>query len=323
MNSMQGYEKEVQKEIEKKGYKVELYENSSKIPKNDASFFIRILRSLAEDFNFEKFKKMLFNAERQYYFREFKKIDTNYDYILDIGAKSSPNFMKILREKVKGKSILFIWDDLRYDKRSEELIKEFDKTYSYCLEDSEKYKLKYRPSFYLNIFKYENEKKNIDVFYLGNMREKERTVIIKAIDESLPNLNKFIKLCGTFKLKYLTRYISYEVYKKYFIKNPLNIYELSSKYKESKVIMDITLKTQIGLGLRPLESIASKSKLITTNPNIKKYDFYNENNVFVLHKDLSNVEGLEEFIHKPYQEYSDEIKYKYSVDGFLNDIFKN
>lgn len=322
MNSMQGYEDEIIKGLENRGFEVDWYKNSSKIPKQDLTFFKRIIRSLAEDFEIKKFRELLFEIENKYYSEEMKKLNKNYDYIIDIGSKSSPNFMKILNKNYKSKKKLFIWDDLRYDRRSEELISYFDKVYSYCPEDANKFKLIYRPSFYTKIFVDENEKKDLDIFYIGNMRERERTIIIKKIDELFPNLNKKIKLCGSFKLKYLNRYLSVDTYKKYFIQEQFNIKELSEFYKSSKSILDITIKSQIGLGLRPIEAIGAKCKLITTNGNIKNYDFYNENNIFVLNKDFSNLEKLKEFMNKPYLEYSDEIKYKYSLDGFIDDIFK-
>lgn len=321
MNSMQGYEKEIIKGFQRKGFDVDWYRNSSKIPKQNLTFLDRIIRSIAEDFYISSFKKILYRIEERFYLKDTEDLKAEYDYILDIGSKSSPNFMKILNSKSKGKKILYIWDDLRYDKRSELLISIFDEVYSYSPQDSQKYRLKYRPNFFVDIFNYMGEEKNNDIFYIGNMREKERTIIIKKIDESFPNLNKYIKLCGKFKIRYIDRFLSFSTYKKYFIQKQFNVLELGEAYKNSKILLDITLKTQVGLGLRPIESIGSKCKLITTNENIKKYDFYNENNIFVLKKDFSNLNELKVFVDKPYIDYSEEIRYKYSIDGFIDEVF--
>lgn len=321
MNSMQGYAEQVIDGLKRRGFEVDWYENSSKIPKSDMTFLQRCIRSLAEDFKVKKFIKLFFEIEKKYYSDKIKKFNEKYDFIIDIGSKSSPNFIKILQEKIKAEKILFVWDDLNYDDRSKELISCFDKVYSYCPEDANRYNLIYRPSFYCDCFKNENtENKDLDIFYIGHMREKDRTRIVEKISKYTEEYKTYIKLVGKFKLRYLDRFLSYKVYKKFFIKKSFDIVKLSEYFKKSKIILDITIKSQVGLGLRPIEAIGAKCKLITTNKNIKNYDFYNENNIFILEKDFSNVSDLKNFVDTPFVEYSEEMRYKYSLDGFINEV---
>ncbi len=323
MYKMQDYAIELKNNLEKLGYEVHWFGEVGKIPKSKLNHGEKIIRLLSEEVRLSYFKKKYKSIERKYYSEKLNSYCNEYDYILDVGSNCSITFVEILKEKIKGKRIQFIWDDLRYNKRSGELVKYFDGNYSYSLEDSKEYNLKYRPNFYLNSFRYNDEKKEFDMLYLGHMRERNRTIIVERLyDLFNQDYKVFFKIIGKFKIKHLHRIKSKKIYDKLFLDKSFNVYELSEMYKKSKVLYDVTIKTQIGLGLRPIEAIGSNCKLITTNENIKKYDFYNSNNIFVLKKDFSNVGEIEEFMKKPFEFYNDEIKEKYSVSGFIKDILQ-
>ncbi len=323
MYKMQNYATELVCNLKKRGYEVDWIGEVGKIPKSKLSKKEKLIRILATEAKSLFFQKKYKKIEEKYYLDILKQVEDKYDYIIDVGSNCSITFIETLNKKIKGKKIQFIWDDLRYNKRSEDLIKYFDMNYSYCLEDSKDYNLNFRPNFYLDCFRYGKERKEYDMLYLGHMRERNRTVIVeKLYDLYNEKFKVFFKIIGKFKIKHLHRIKSKKVYNKLFLDKSFDVYELSEMYKKSKVLFDITIKTQIGLGLRPIESIGTSSKLITTNENIKKYDFYNEDNIFVLKKDFSNIKEVENFMIKPFKPYSDEIKEKYSVDGFIKDILK-
>ncbi len=61
----------------------------------------------------------------------------------------------------------------------------FDEKYIFNTEETEKYNFKYRPNFYVNEYLYSGEEKKIDVFYKGNLRDKQRTYILERIEERM------------------------------------------------------------------------------------------------------------------------------------------
>ena len=71
--------------------------------------------------------------------------------------------------------------------------------------------------------------------------------------------------------------------------------------------------------MRTIEMIGMNKKIITTNENIKEYDFYNSNNILLLNKDLSNLE--KSFFETDYQELSSEIYQKYTLENWVKNIF--
>lgn len=82
---------------------------------------------------------------------------------------------------------------------------------------------------------------------------------------------------------------------------------------ESKCILDIVQKGQRGITWRPLEALFYKKKLITNFKDIKKYDFYSSNNIFVLGDD--EEESLQFFFDKPMDDIKDSVINKYK--GFM------
>ena len=92
-----------------------------------------------------------------------------------------------------------------------------------------------------------------------------------------------------------------------------------NKYIEkSNVLLDIHRENQNGLSFRVFESMGLHKKLITTNSDIKNYDFYNENNILII--DSKNPEIPLEFIKKPYIEIPKNILNNYKISGWFTKL---
>ena len=87
----------------------------------------------------------------------------------------------------------------------------------------------------------------------------------------------------------------------------------------SKCILDIPYKGQSGLTIRTIESIGLHTKLITTNKSIREYDFYDENNIFIM--DLkNNILPQEDFFENEYKEIDDTIFQRYNITYWTKKI---
>ena len=66
--------------------------------------------------------------------------------------------------------------------------------------------------------------------------------------------------------------------------------------------------------IRTIECLGAKRKLVTTNSDIKNYDFYNENNILIYSEpiDLDSP-----FFKNEYEELPDEMYEKYSLKNWL------
>lgn len=90
---------------------------------------------------------------------------------------------------------------------------------------------------------------------------------------------------------------------------------------ESKCIVDITSSDQTGFTLRPFDALFLQKKLLTNNKRITKADFYNPNNIYVF--DENNLDGICEFISKPYREIPKSITDQYEINQWIVDNFYN
>ena len=87
--------------------------------------------------------------------------------------------------------------------------------------------------------------------------------------------------------------------------------------RNSKCILDSAQDNQNGLTIRVIETLGAKRKLITTNANIREYDFYKPENIYVYDNkfDFSDI-----FFKSNYEEIDNDIYKKYSLRNWLNEL---
>lgn len=143
-----------------------------------------------------------------------------------------------------------------------------------------------------------NEEINIeyDFYFIG--RVKDRYEVIREIES-------YLCACG-----YNNQFI-YVTDKSQFISYDANI----NNVKHCKCVIDVNQKPQCGVTLRPIEALFYKKKLITNNYNIKSYDFYSPNNIFIWGED--SVANLNTFLQSPYEDVDENIVYKYDIKEWL------
>ena len=101
--------------------------------------------------------------------------------------------------------------------------------------------------------------------------------------------------------------------------NSLEYDTMLDVFAGSRCIIDIAHPGQTGLSMRPFEAMAVKSKLVTTNKEIRKYDFYNPNNIYVIDPKKISMPG-EDFINTAYEPVPDEIYKKYSIGSWCDQL---
>ncbi|MDE5609695.1 MAG: hypothetical protein K2I66_04855, partial [Bacteroidales bacterium] len=87
------------------------------------------------------------------------------------------------------------------------------------------------------------------------------------------------------------------------------------RLSKAGIVVDINQKGQTGLTRRPIEALLWNKKLVTNNPDIVNYDFYRPENIFIYGVD--DPCGFEHFVETPLTEIPDNIKSRYTVEGWL------
>lgn len=272
------------------------------------------------------FKKKLPFIFNSYIRRIFKEFNKNWDYILVIrGEAFTPSTIKLIRESYpRVKLILYLWDILKTnDLRN--VIPLFDQVYCFDPEDCRNNPgVIFRPLYSMDIYRNKEEiiNKDIDISFVGTIHS-SRAKILHDIEQ----------YCNSHNLKtHFYRYIPSRIiwirdkvlkypftkYKETYF-NAASLNEILNISKASKAILDINYDGQFSLSMRAFEAMMMKRKFITTNPEIKKYDFYNPNNILVI--DSNNINIPKEFIDQPFEPIQEEILEKYTSKYLLFCLF--
>ena len=196
---------------------------------------------------------------------------------------------------------LWLWNPVCNDSKMIESIALLQKMNVQChtfdVGDSNRYKMNLHTAFYNMKSSVSSMQTKFDFYFLG--ADKGRAQKIKMINDILKQFTVKIVIprCPA---EYLT-----------YTENVENILQ-------SKCVIDVPQVNQTGLTLRPLEALAFKRKLLTTNKAVKQLPFYNSNNIFILGEDA--ICGLNDFLSKPYFPINDKILHKYDVNTWVDSI---
>lgn len=219
-----------------------------------------------------------------------------------------------------------MWDSFS-NKNSFNTIDLFDKIISFDSRDAKKYNLNFLPLFYIK--DYESIREDITDFKydlcITATAHSDRYIIAEKLQKQISNYGLVM-----FSYFYLPNKIIYWIrkifLKKYGYGNIVNFSfsfltqnEIIKKIEKSKVVLDINHPLQYGLTSRCLEALGANRKLITTNENIKNYDFYNKSNIRVIDRKNPIIEA--NFFDSKYIKPKNEIYQKYSIKNWLINIF--
>lgn len=267
------------------------------------------------------------------YFHNIKQtIKVNkYDVVFLISGQSlslNETMIKEIRElQPSAKFVLYQWDSLKNFRYIEKMEKYFDKCFSFDKEDvRNKENLVFLPLFYARRFEkmgeINKEKYKYDFSFIGTAHP-QKYKFVKKMAEQLQKVysNQFIYYFFPSRIVYIYRKIMNEEMKQakysefHFV--PLSFDEYDSIYKESKCILDSPQAGQTGLTIRAIEALGANKKLITTNSDIRNYDFYKPENIYVYEGEFDYSSS---FFHSPYMPLEKEIYEKYSLRSWLKTI---
>ena len=161
------------------------------------------------------------------------------------------------------------------------------------------------------------------MFYITSFDRNRNRILIplaKKLDELKVKFDIFVvgKKTWKYKFKYLLspalNNISVKFRRKVIPNNIIN-----QHYQNSKAILDLMREGQYGLSFRIFEAMAMEKKIVTNNPEIRNYNFYNPNNILVLEEDFSNLNR--DFFETPYEKLSKEIYDYYTLENWVDRVF--
>ena len=258
----------------------------------------------------------------------YKKISGHiYDVVIVInGWTVTGRLVKTIKEKLlseNGRMILYYWDSLSVLKDDPERRKFFDKISTFDTEDyaNNKDTMSFLPLFYCDEYYYleQDLQCKTDLATVGSYKY-NRYFEIKKIKKENPTIHMDVRMYAS-KTLYLHKLLR----KKYkdidlntFIYKKFTHAQILEILKNSRAILDVPIKGQNGLTMRTFECLAMGKKLVTTNINVKKYDFYDPAYVYVLDMEDAKLPSQEWF--RSNEKVPKEIIQKYSITAWLNNL---
>jgi len=305
-----GFNKHIAEVLEKKGHQVNQIDFNSfkyKYP----NFWIQF-------YNFFLKKVSTKNVKNIYYgkkiIKKLKQIREKQDIILTIkGDFIDLEYLKELK-KYTHKSIGFFNDNTIRCPKIIPALPLFDEVFSFEKEDCQKYELNFAPNWiYLEKKVQKNEVFEYEIFNISS--KDSRLPVLSKITKDLKSKNI------NYKIMVLDKGNDSNKGDIEFFSKKISLAEVSTFIDKSKTLLDINRKGQNGLTFRVFESLGLEKKLITTNSDIKNYDFYNSNNILII--DENNPIIPIDFFENEYEEIPKEIFKKYILESWTEKVLFN
>lgn len=302
---MSGYYDGIHEELKRRYDTVDYYNTArisyryKNIGEKIYSFFYKIFtgRKLK---NFYKYKNMIDAIEGKKYDRTLVvRPDLFFDSQLEILKKSSDY------------SVAYYHDSINNIKRKKDVIHFFDKVYSYEKKDVADYNLTFIPNFIYFDPPQNTAPPEYDAFSV--MSNDYRFATLKNVAAFFRQKRRSYKFFVAVNEAKQDELIT-------FITKRMNNDEVIAEIRKAKIIVDIhKYGVQDGLTFRTFEALGFRKKMVTTNHDIKTYDFYDPENIFVI-EDFKDINIPDAFFDTPYKEIPADIYRKYTVQAWLDKV---
>lgn len=308
-----GYDEDIKKEIESLGAKVSLF---------DERVFTNIFGKALIRLNFRSIIKYFIEY---FYTKNLLRNIDDIDYVLLINPETiTPSILQKAKNiNPKVKIITYMWDSFKNKQFSKEYIKESDSFFTFDPQDAIEYKIEFLPLFFVHDYKgiKESFQYRYDYSFIGTAHS-ERFNTVKNITNN--STAKFLFFYCPSKFVYL--------YKKYLKKelNGVQFHDISfssmkrcdilNVVQASKVVIDISHPSQVGLTMRSIEMLGARKKIITTNTEIRNYNFYHPNNILCIDQNTTQYQ-IDEFVKLQYHELPSDIYKDYNINSWIKKLF--
>ena len=259
--------------------------------------------------------------------------DKIYDVVFIIAGMTfsfTPCMISKIKEmNPKAYFVMYQWDSEKNLPYLSLIHPYIDCLYSFDLYDCEQMsKYNFLPLFYTRIYeKIGGIKPDIfdfDCSYIGTAHpQKYKYINMMSNDIKAIMPRQFIYHYMPSKLKFIYHKLFDIEFKSAkmsdFKEKKLSSREVMEVFEKSNCILDAPQSGQTGLTIRTIECLGAKRKMITTNKDVKKYDFYNETNILVY---TGKIDKDCDFFKMPYIDINEDIYKKYSLREWLKYILK-
>ena len=225
--------------------------------------------------------------------------------------------------------VLYFPDSVRNNPSAKQIIPLFDDCYTFDKDDTKEFGIRFLPLFYSDNMRAVADasvKKKYDLFFVGTVHSDRYNFIKRIVNQyESKGLKAFTWFYFPSRVLYYKMMLENSEVRKApktdFKVTTISAKKMADLLASSSVVLDIQHPKQTGLTMRTIETLGAKKKLITTNEQIKDYDFYNPRNILVV--DRNNPIIPDEFMSTPYVEIPQDIYEKYYIDKWCETLLSN
>lgn len=264
--------------------------------------------------------------DRSRWYGDWKHHVEDYDVIIIINQVRGRDVVEYMRARNPKARIIIYYEttidpaDRKAPQHYQNLGVEFS---SFDKKDCDLWNLRYVPYFYsfwngsmdeLRAIQQASSHPETDIFFVGY--DKNRLHQLVDLQRELDRLSVTHRM--------LIVRTPHRVYSpsdsRYLTEHALPYEKIIEHIRDSKCILDYVSEGQVGITLRPMESVFFRKKLITNNPDVVHYDFYCPENVFILGQD--DMTTLRQFIDAPYRPLPMNVVQNYTAEAWLDRVLQ-
>lgn len=248
-----------------------------------------------------------------------------YDVVLVVNGQTlSRHTLSTIRTSYpEARFVLYMWDSIANRAHGLDQLVLFDRVCTFDPRDATRYGMHLRPLFYGKGFAAEpSAPVHHHISFVGTAHT-DRFAVIDRLRRTLPGSVHqywYLYLQAPWVLqayrwgKPAMRHARADDF--HFV--PLDKPALQAVFAGSGAILDIEHPHQVGLTMRTFETLGAGKKLVTTNAGVRDYDFYSDRNVRVIDRHAPSIPR--EFLETPPEPLSRELRERYSIAGWLDEV---
>lgn len=310
-----GYEHAIKLKLESLGAEVDFFDER---PSN-TTWFKSCLRVC---------RWMVRHIIRKYFTGIINTLPVNaYDFVFLIKMEAMPKDCLTLLKRMQPRAtfIYYTYDSVKNNHNAISCLNFFDRAFTFDRQDANDFNIRFRPLFFLDSYRnIPQGKLSYDWCFIGTAHS-DRYILNKQFQRATQSyhLNSFIFLYIPSNIIYWIKKILLPSFlrasKSEFSFQPLTKAEIIAFLSKSVAVLDFQHPKQTGLTMRTIEMLGAHKKLITTNQDVRNYDFYHPNNILIINRNFIQVDAA--FFTTPYVKLDSQIYEKYSIGGWLEEIF--
>lgn len=255
----------------------------------------------------------------------------DYDLIFVLNGKAfTPEFIERLKSHHPvAETVLYLWDAIQLYPHVLDFSDLFDRRYTFDADDArENTNFTLWPLFYTDDYRRIGQAEfgafEHDVINVCSAHANRYTLMKSLVPELRASGLSVFSYLYLGRLQFFYNRLRSDAFSRAHAKefnfDPLSVGDYIDALRQSKSVLDVSHSAQSGLTIRTIETLGARRKLITTNLDVKNYDFYDPSRVLLIDAESPDVEAIREFVSVPQQVLDPAIYRHYGIHNWVGEM---